>query len=83
MMLVPVLMSAGLVAPKRAAAGVGCCGPEKGSFVAESSLRQLSGESAVSAWCMCGHCRWPTVCSVAAWCGCVMRTQAGLMVYGA
>jgi hypothetical protein len=67
-LLVRVLMSAGLVAPKRAAAGVGCCGPEKGRFVAESSLRHLGGESAVSARCVRGQCQRPTVSSVAACC---------------
>jgi hypothetical protein len=50
-----LLKSAGLVAPKRTAAGVGCCGPEKGRFVAEPSLRPLGGESAVSAQCMGGQ----------------------------
>jgi hypothetical protein len=47
---------------------LGCCGPEKGRFVAESSLRHLGGESAVSARCVRGQCRRPRVCSVAACC---------------
>jgi hypothetical protein len=50
-----LLKSAGLVAPKRAAAGVGCCGPENGRFVAEPSLWPLGRELAVGARCMRGH----------------------------